>query len=471
MPKLPNLLATRRGRLSGFFGLYVCEGLPQGFTGTAVALEFKRMGMTGAAIGTFAATIMLPWAWKWLLGPVVDNFHIGRFGRRKQWILTAQLGMMLTLVGAMLLFPQAVTGADGVKSFVGLGLFSGMLLAHNVFAASQDVAIDALACETLDEGERGLANGLMFAGAQVGAAIGGSGVLFLKGVVGFSAASMVVPLLLAGIMAMVIFLIIEGNHTRLGVDGKEAPKRAAVEVFREAGGYLVDVVKVFFGTKRGFLGLLVAVVPTGGMALSLTVSTVLTPTLGMTDKEIAALGLVSSLVFTVCCMTGGFLSDRFGRRLTLALFALGTLVPTLWMAWRLGGEGWTMPLPASADGSWPRQEVLIKAWWIAAIAYSVFNGLLYGIRTALFMDIVEPKIAATQFTACMALLNLVTIYCYWWQGKAVTPVADGGWGLSYQSIFLIDAALGTVFIFILPFLKPRNFEERAEVGVVGNEVI
>jgi PAT family beta-lactamase induction signal transducer AmpG len=311
----------------------------------------------------------------------------------------------------------------------------------------------------------------MFAGAQVGAAIGGSGVLFLKGVVGFSAASMVVPLLLAGIMAMVIFLMIEGNHTRLGVDGKAAPKRAAVEVFREAGGYLVDVVKVFFGTKRGFLGLLVAVVPTGGMALSLTVSTVLTPTLGMTDKEIAALGLVSSLVFTVCCMTGGFLSDRFGRRLTLALFALGTLVPTLWMAWRLGGEGWTMPLPASADGSWPRQEVLIKAWWIAAIAYSVFNGLLYGIRTALFMDIVEPKIAATQFTACMALLNLVTIYCYWWQGKAVTPVADGGWGLSYQSIFLIDAALGTVFIFILPFLKPRNVEERAEVGVVGNEVI
>jgi PAT family beta-lactamase induction signal transducer AmpG len=191
----------------------------------------------------------------------------------------------------------------------------------------------------------------------------------------------------------------------------------------------------------------------------------------MTDKEIAALGLVSSLVFTVCCMTGGFLSDRFGRRLTLALFALGTLVPTLWMAWRLGGEGWTMPLPASADGSWPRQEVLIKAWWIAAIAYSVFNGLLYGIRTALFMDIVEPRIAATQFTACMALLNLVTIYCYWWQGKAVTPVADGGWGLSYQSIFLIDAALGTVFIFILPFLKPRNVEERAEVGVVGNEVI
>jgi hypothetical protein len=42
MPSLPNLLSTRRGRLTGFFFLYLSEGLPQGFTGTAVALEFKR---------------------------------------------------------------------------------------------------------------------------------------------------------------------------------------------------------------------------------------------------------------------------------------------------------------------------------------------------------------------------------------------------------------------------------------------
>ena len=170
MFKLPNLLASRTGRLSGFFGLYVCEGLPQGFTGTAVALEFKRMGMTGAAIGAFAATIMLPWTWKWLMGPVVDNFHLARFGRRKQWILLAQAGMLLTLLVSLFLFPQVETGPDGTKVFTGLALFSGMLLAHNIFAASQDVAIDALACETLGEHERGLANGLMFAGAQAGAA-------------------------------------------------------------------------------------------------------------------------------------------------------------------------------------------------------------------------------------------------------------------------------------------------------------
>jgi MFS family permease len=41
----------------------------------------------------------------------------------------------------------------------------------------------------LSEDERGLANGLMFAGASVGQAIGGSGVLFLIGITGFTIAS------------------------------------------------------------------------------------------------------------------------------------------------------------------------------------------------------------------------------------------------------------------------------------------
>ena len=64
-------------------------------------------------------------------------------------------------------------------------LFSLVLLVHNVFAATQDVAIDALAVSVLPEEERGTANGFMFGGAYLGQAIGGSGALFLAGAIGF----------------------------------------------------------------------------------------------------------------------------------------------------------------------------------------------------------------------------------------------------------------------------------------------
>ena len=457
MPTFRNLLKTRFGRLFGFFILYMAEGLPQGYTGTAVALEFKRMGMTSAAIGTFAATIMLPWTWKWVMGPLVDNLHLKRFGRRKQWIVTTQVGMIFTLVAAILLFPQVSTDASGARVFTGFALFSAVLLANNVFAASQDVAIDALACSILAEHERGVANGLMFAGAQVGAAIGGSGVLFLKAYLGFSMASLLGPLVLIGILGMVILLIYEHAMPVIFGDGgpePEKPQASFRRAINEIRLYMGIVLRVFFLTRRGFAGLVLAVIPFGGMALCLTVSIVISPTLGMADSEIASLGLFSSLVFTVCCMTGGFLSDRFGRKLTLAVFSAGTLLPTLWMGWRLQSEGWIMPAGASADGSWARHEGLIHAWWAASLVYSVFQGLMYGVRTAFFMDIVEPRIAATHFTACMALLNLGTVLCYWWQGQAITSLSNGGWGFTYLQIFLLDAAVGSLFLLILPFMKP-----------------
>lgn len=418
-----------------------------------MALEFKRMGMTGAAIGSFSAIIMLPWTWKFLMGPLVDNFHIKRLGRRKQWIIFTQLGMLATLIAAILCFPSAA--ADS-KAFIGMAIFTQILLVHNIFAASQDVAIDALACSTLEEHERGLANGLMFAGAQIGAAIGGSGVIYLKACLGFKTAAFLAPVVIAAILAMVVFLILEKNTRSTDPEETQVPHHTFMHSLERTAAYLAVVFRVFFTTRRGILGLLLALVPSGGMALSLTVSNVLTPTLGMTDNEIATMGLFCSVIFTVFCMTGGFLSDRFGRRLTLGLFSAATLLPTLWMGWQLHKNGWHFPAAASPDGSWPRHEALISAWWAASIVYSVFQGLMYGIRTAFFMDIVEPRIAATHFTACMALLNVVTIYSYWWEGKAITALADKGWGFTYLQIFLLDAAIGAVFLLILPFVKPAN---------------
>ena len=56
-----------------------------------------------------------------------------------------------------------------------LQLFTIVILAHNCFSAVQDVAIDALAVSVVPQRERGLANGVMFAGAYAGNGIGGAG--------------------------------------------------------------------------------------------------------------------------------------------------------------------------------------------------------------------------------------------------------------------------------------------------------
>jgi hypothetical protein len=76
---LPDLLATRKGRLTAFFLLYVTEGIPLGFTATAIAAQMRRGGLGPEAIGLFVGSLYLPWALKWAVGPFVDTFSSERW--------------------------------------------------------------------------------------------------------------------------------------------------------------------------------------------------------------------------------------------------------------------------------------------------------------------------------------------------------------------------------------------------------
>jgi len=172
--RFPDLLATKPGRMAAFFLLYVTEGIPLGFTATAVATQMRRQGLGPDAIGAFVGSLYMPWGLKWAVGPIVDTLTVDRWGRRRFWIILTQLMMMATLLVAM-----RVDFAHQLQAF------TTVVFVHNLFGATQDVAIDALAVNVLSENERGTANGFMFSGAYVGQAIGGSGVLFLTPLLGF----------------------------------------------------------------------------------------------------------------------------------------------------------------------------------------------------------------------------------------------------------------------------------------------
>jgi len=123
--RLPDLLASRRGRLAAFFLLYLTEGIPAGFTATAVATQMRRQGLQPAAIGAFIGALYVPWAIKWAFGPFVDVLSSDRWGRRRMWILFTQTMMVVTLLAAM---PVSFTTR--------LWLFTAIILVHNVFSAT-----------------------------------------------------------------------------------------------------------------------------------------------------------------------------------------------------------------------------------------------------------------------------------------------------------------------------------------------
>lgn len=428
-----NLLATKNGRLAAFFFLYMTEGIPLGFTATAIATQMRRQGVGVAEIGAFVGSLYLPWAFKWAVGPFVDVLSSPRLGRRRGWILLTQTLMALSLLAA---FP--------VNFATQLSLFTAIIFVHNLFGATQDVAIDALAVNVLSEEERGLANGLMFGGAYLGQAVGGSGVLFLTPLIGFPNTYFAV----AGTILLVTLFVVLPMREPVG-----PPRPARVgPVLRAVTGEIVqfarDALLAFVSSRGAFLGLLFAVLPAGAYALGLALQSNLAVELGLNDTQVGALNLWTSVVSALGCVAGGWLSDRIGRRKMLAVFIASMSIPTLILAWQMQSAGWIHTIDPNAVNRALPTAALVSQFWIACIAYALFNGLMYGTRTALFMDVTVPRVAATQFTAYMALLNFGISYSARWQGLALAR-----WG--YPVTLALDAVLGVLSLALLPWMTKR----------------
>jgi PAT family beta-lactamase induction signal transducer AmpG len=431
--RLPNLLATRRGRLFAFFSLYMTEGIPLGFAATAVATQLRRQGVGPAEIGAFVASFYLPWAFKWAFGPFVDVFRSRRFGHRRGWILLTQIVMALTLLSLI-----------AVPLPSGLGIFTLILLVHNTFGAIQDVAIDSLAVNTLSEDERGLANGLMFAGASVGQAVGGSGVLFMIGYVGFQGSFVLVA---AAILAVTAFIVLPMKEVVVhslsdAAVGAGTAWRAAAAQMR---AFAVQSFRSFVGTRGAYSGVFFALLPAGAMSLGLALSSNLAVELGMNDDQVGALNLWTSFLSAACMVLGGWLSDKWGRRRTLSVYLAGMSLPVLYLMWVLHQHGYVMPRTPGG----PLLPALVTALWVASLTYAVFQGLMYGTRSAIMMDITNPVVAATQFTAYMAMMNLAIAIAASWQGLAVEA-----WG--YPITLLVDAITGPICVLLLPWMKRKS---------------
>lgn len=428
---LPNPLASRRGRLAAFFALYMTEGIPLGFAAIAVATQLRRMGVGPAEIGAFVGSFYLPWAFKWAFGPLVDVIRLPRLGgHRRGWIIVTQVMMASTLLALVAVpLPQ------------GLWLFTAILLLHNTFGAIQDVAIDALACNTLAEAERGLANGLMFAGAAIGQAIGGAGVLMLMGYTGFQGSFVFVAVCILLVTTFVALPLKEAAVVRVA-SAASAAGGGMAQAGREMQQFAMDAFRAFMGSRGAFAGVLFALLPAGSMALGLAMQSNLAVEFGMTDAETGRMNLAGNVTAALAMVAGGWLSDRLGRRRTLLVYVAMMSLPALYLAWRLNAMGYVMPRP---PGGAPRPE-LIQLLWTATVAYNLCMGLMYGTRTAIFMDVTHPRVAATQFTAYMAMMNLALAYSATWQGLSIEA-------FGYPRTLVYDAIFGLVSLLVLGAMR------------------
>ncbi len=420
MPRF-DLLGTSRGRLLTFGLLYISEGIAYGFSSTAMVAFMRTEGLSLAQIGAFTAALFIPWSFKWAWAPLIDLVKLRRLGGRKAWILICTTMMIVTLVTTAL-----------VDFRTDFHILLWMIVLNNFFCATQDVAIDSLAVSTLREDERARGNGIMFGGQYLGIAAGGGGAVFVFGLWGFLAALWYV----SGIMLLfVIFVLLFVHDPDIAIRAQ----RAAGNIIREFLDTLVGFIRKLFASfllsGRGpRIGLVFAVLPTGAMALAYAMLPTMQVDYGLTQSQIAQVSIYNTIAAAAGSFIGGWLGDRYGIRRMLGTFFVLTAVPTLFLASQISAHGLAqIPLPLFLG---------------TIISHGLIFGMGYGVHKAVFMGLTNPAVAATQFTAFMAMGNVAISYTNFWQGHLAER-------FDYATVLYIDALLILAPLALLPFLGNR----------------
>ena len=98
------LTQTRWLRLASFTAFYYAQGVPIGLLSIALPAWLAEHGSTLAEIASYTGIVMLPWGFKLIAGPLMDRFAFPAMGRRRPWVMGAQLGLTLSMA-AMTLVP------------------------------------------------------------------------------------------------------------------------------------------------------------------------------------------------------------------------------------------------------------------------------------------------------------------------------------------------------------------------------
>jgi MFS family permease len=171
--------------------LYFSEGLPFGFQATALPLILRERGVSLQAIGA-AGLLAAPWLGKALWAPLVDRYGSECFGRRKSWIVPMQAAL-------------AACAFIAARAERPIELFALVFL-MNFFAATLDIAVDALAVSWLDEDELGPGNALQVVGYKLGMLTGGGLLVWASGTLGWNGLFNAMGAMLLAVLGMSILM-------------------------------------------------------------------------------------------------------------------------------------------------------------------------------------------------------------------------------------------------------------------------
>jgi PAT family beta-lactamase induction signal transducer AmpG len=423
----PALSQSRKLRLFSVFILYVAQGVPIGLFWFAIPAWMAANGATAVDIAYVLGLTALPWSLKLVNGFFMDRYTFLAMGRRRVWLIGAQLVMVALLLACALLSP-------GVKDIVLLGAIG---FAVNVATTFQDVAVDGLAVDIMEEDERARASGMMFGGQSIGMALATalSGAAILA--YGPSAAYLLSALFIGAVTLFVIATRERPGERLLPWSPGEA---STINRAVQADRWWPILKSTWRSIVRPVSLIWVPIVMIRGVQFGLLTGAtplIATGSAGWNEADVTALVGTGQLVAGIAGMTvGGYLGDRLGSKWATIL---------TYGCWLVLNTTMFLTMPLWADSQF--LTVFVITWLTLDILVTVAT-----IPTS--MRLCSRTVAATQFTLYMALSNFGITLGAWLLG-----LADRIGGIAMLFGLLALANVVAILIMLLVRFPTRQIEE------------
>ncbi|NMM14733.1 MAG: AmpG family muropeptide MFS transporter [Rhodoferax sp.] len=400
-------------------------GLPLLLVLGTLSFWLREAGIDRTTIG-YLSWVGLAYAFKWVWAPLVDRMPIPLLtrwlGRRRSWLLLAQLAVMLGLIAMSFNDPKlalqpVVWGA----------------LAVAFGSATQDIALDAFRIESADVDRQAALAAAYQTGYRLAMIWAGAGVLWLAAraeVAGLTSyqhgAWQTAYLVMAASMSLGMLTVL------LSPEPLRRPMPVAKNAVEWLHGALVEPFSDFlhrYGKQALLILALIAIYRISDVVMGIMANPFYVD-MGYTKDEVAAVTKIYGVIMTlVGAFVGGVLSMRLGVMRVLMLGAVLSAASNLLFAW-LGSQG---------------HDVTALIFVISA------DNLSSGIASAAFIaylsSLTNLNYSATQYAIFSSVMLLAPKFLAGYSGRYVDA-------FGYQNFFVATAMLGAP-VLLLVWLASR----------------